>query len=97
MTASFQKIINSLKGNTIDVAFAPLDPRQEEDYYRGLESLIITADVKRVFPMHFWDKPSIISKFKSERAANLKQTQVMDISQDGQKWKIDMESRREED
>ncbi len=78
-----------LQGIPIDIAFAPLDPRQEEHYYLGLEKLINTAQVKYVFPMHFWGQPSIIQQFKKERASYLNHAQIMEISQEGQQWSID--------
>jgi L-ascorbate metabolism protein UlaG (beta-lactamase superfamily) len=88
MTAMFNQQMSSLKGLAIDVAFAPLDPRQEEDYYLGLESLLGTASIKYVFPMHFGSEFSIIDKYKKERA-NAPGTQIMDVRQAGQAWEID--------
>jgi L-ascorbate metabolism protein UlaG (beta-lactamase superfamily) len=88
MKALFQEEMNCLKNLPIDIAFAPLDPRLEENYYLGLESLLETAKVKYVFPMHFWEKPSIIEQFKKERTGHVL-TEIMDISRDGQQWKIE--------
>jgi len=87
MTAKFRKEMELLKGVEIDVAFAPLDPRQEEDYYRGLEELLSTAKVKYVFPMHFWEKPSVILKFLQERP-HTGDTQIMEVHEPGQEWDI---------
>ncbi len=89
MTTMFLKQMQLLQGIPIDIAFAPLDPRQEEHYYLGLEKLINTAQVKYVFPMHFWGQPSIIQQFKKERASYLNHAQIMEISQEGQQWSID--------
>ena len=89
MTARFHKILEGLKDVSIDIAFAPLDPRQEEYYYLGLESLINTANVRYAFPMHFWDDPTIIDKFVNERASHLNHTKIMDVNLSGQTWKID--------
>ncbi len=88
MTASFNKKMNELKDLPIDIAFAPLDPRQEEWYYMGLECLLNTAKVQYVFPMHFWDQPTVIQQFKSEREYNREETQIMDVSEEGQRWTI---------
>lgn len=88
MTARFHKIIEELKDVTIDLAFAPLDPRQEEYYYLGLEYLINTANVTYAFPMHFWNDRAIINKFINERADNLNNTKIMDVLQSGQTWKF---------
>lgn len=89
MTAKFNKEMTYLKDTSIDIAFVPLDPRQEEWYYAGLEGLLNVAEVKCVFPMHFWDKPYVIQQFKSERAMNFSNTEIMDICREGQKWKLD--------
>jgi uncharacterized protein YdhG (YjbR/CyaY superfamily)/L-ascorbate metabolism protein UlaG (beta-lactamase superfamily) len=91
MMAKYHEIISSLKDLPVDVAFVPLDPRLEENYYMGLESLINTAKVRYAFPMHFFDKPSVIRQFKNERAANIHDTRIMDIFEEGQKWELDMD------
>lgn len=90
MTANFNKIMEELKDLQVDLAFAPLDPRQEECYYMGLEYLLNTAKIKMVFPMHFWEKPSIIQQFKKERAVQIPDTEIMDIFEEGQKWVLDL-------
>lgn len=90
MTAEFNREMEYLKDVPIDVAFAPLDPRQEEEYYRGLEQLLNTAKVKYIFPMHFWDMPSIIQKFKMERAESFNKTLIMDIYHSGQNWNLNL-------
>lgn len=47
----------------IDAAFVVLDPRQEKDYDRGLCCFLETIAVKQVYPMHYWEDPSIIGRF----------------------------------
>ncbi len=89
MTANFNKEMLQLENLAIDIAFAPLDPRQEEWYYMGLERLLRTAQIKYVFPMHFWEKPSVIEQFKRERDL-MKDTNIVDISHDNQTWSIDL-------
>lgn len=90
MNARFCKEMEALKDVSIDIAFVPLDPRLEENYYLGMESLINTAKIKYVFPMHFQGNESIIEKFKRERTVNIKNTEIMEINQCGQKWKIEI-------
>ncbi|MGB4661337.1 MAG: MBL fold metallo-hydrolase [Mobilitalea sp.] len=89
MTAMFDKEIGPLKGIPIDVAFAPLDPRQEDWYDKGLNKLLSTTKVTYLFPMHFWEKPSVIGQYKQEQNINKNDTKVMDIEQAGQKWTIE--------
>jgi L-ascorbate metabolism protein UlaG (beta-lactamase superfamily) len=88
MTEMFNQQMEVLKGSSIDLAFAPLDPRQEEYYYYGIEKLLHTASVQYIFPMHFWEKPSIIQRFKRERSDKLQGAKVMDINEEGQTWII---------
>lgn len=90
MTAMFEKEMDILKDLQIDIAFVPLDSRQEEFYYMGLERLLTTAKVKNVFPMHFWKKPDIIQKFKKDWIMSVNNTEIMDIYQEGQLWEIDI-------
>lgn len=54
MRMDYQKEIHKLKNIRIDVAFVPLDPRQEEQYYLGLDYFMKHTDTKLVFPMHMW-------------------------------------------
>ena len=86
MTAKFNSEMDLLKEKSIDIAFAPLDPRQEEWYYLGLEKLLNTAKVERVFPMHFWGKPEIILKFKQERGSSINGAEVLEVNNPGQSW-----------
>lgn len=66
MTGSYRHEIQKLKGVHIDVACVPLDPRQEKEYARGLLYLLKLADVEKVYPMHYWEKPEIIQQFLTE-------------------------------
>jgi len=63
MEQRFLKEMEKLKGVSIDVAFFPLDPRQGGDCGKGLEVFNRTADVKALFPMHFWEKYDTIPQY----------------------------------
>lgn len=63
MTLSYRREIDKLRGIPVDVAFLPLDPRQEADYDRGILYFLQNVQVKRVYPMHYWKKPQIITQF----------------------------------
>lgn len=88
MTAKFNMEMDFLKDKSIDLAFAPLDPRQEEWYYLGLEKLLNTAKVARVYPMHFWGKPEIVQQFKQERGLYVNGAEVVEVNYPGQSWTI---------
>ena len=51
-------------GKNIDIAFIPLDNRQGEFAYLGIEYFIAFVDAKRIFPMHFNGAFDIIEKLK---------------------------------
>jgi len=88
MTEKFNNEMKALEDLHIDVAFAPLDPRQETYYHLGVETLLNTAKVNYLFPMHFWDQPSIIQQYKKERPEFMHNTNVMEVLYSGQKWNI---------
>lgn len=90
MRARFIDEISRLKDLTIDLAFAPLDPRQEEWYGLGMDLLLDTARVSYVFPMHFWDKPETILKYKNDMAHKHLSTNIMEIKQEGQFWSLEL-------
>ena len=66
MTGSYRHEIDLLKNKEIDIAFIPLDPRQEKDYARGMLYFLDKVSVKKVYPMHYWEQPHIIDKFLGE-------------------------------
>ena len=64
--AEMLREIDSMKGRKIDIAFVPLDPRQEEAYYMGMDYFIKNVGANEIYPMHFWGEPRIIDRYKSE-------------------------------
>ena len=57
MEASFKRYIQPLQGRHIDLAFAPLDPRQESAAHWGFLYLLELADISHTVPMHQWKNP----------------------------------------
>jgi L-ascorbate metabolism protein UlaG (beta-lactamase superfamily) len=70
MTANYRKEIQALAetlgGREVDIAMVVLDPRQEKDYDRGMCYFLEHIPAKKVYPMHYWDDPSVIGKFLTE-------------------------------
>lgn len=66
MTGSYRHEIDLLKNKKIDIAFLPLDPRQEQNYANGILYFLKKVHVNKVYPMHYWEKPEIIDKFINE-------------------------------
>ena len=59
----FKNEIEKIKGNDIDLAFFPVDPRLEEYYYLGGEHFIKEIQPKMFVPIHFGDKFEITKEF----------------------------------
>lgn len=66
MRGSYRHEIDKLKGRELDVAFIPLDPRQDEHYADGFCYFLSTVGAKSVYPMHYWSKPDVIDRFLRE-------------------------------
>ncbi len=70
MTGNYRHEIDLLReyldGDTLDAAFLPLDSRQGDYYDRGLLYFLKKISVKAVYPMHYWEKPEIITRFLRE-------------------------------
>lgn len=80
MAKDFYLQMEQLKDVKIDVAFVPLDPRQGKDYAKGMTALLQTAQIDYLFPMHYWNRPQIITQFLEEHAMELGQTKLMMLS-----------------
>lgn len=62
-----QLLADKLKGRPLDLAFSVLDPRQErEDYDQGMLYFLEHIPVKKVYPMHYWEMPELISWFLAD-------------------------------
>ena len=89
MEASFRRNIEPLRSRSIDTAFLPLDPRQEEFFDLGMDCVLSIADVHRAFPMHLWEHFECITQYKSDARRKGMKTEVIDIYHDGQAWEFD--------
>ncbi|MEY8523636.1 MBL fold metallo-hydrolase [Lachnospiraceae bacterium 38-10] len=67
MEANFRREMERIKGQHFDAAFVPLDPRQEQFAFGGMDIFLKTAKAEVVFPMHFWKKPEIIRRYRNAR------------------------------
>lgn len=88
MTGNYKKEMEFLEGRDIDLAFSPLDPRQEEWYDLGVDYLLAHAQVRYLFPMHFWDDYSVISRYLSRDKEIPPYTHVISIEREGQSWEM---------
>lgn len=86
MAANYSREILKLEGRHADAAFVPLDPRQEAQFYLGMDEFlkIVTADT--VFPMHFWMDYSIIDKMKQHPCSKDYRDKIVEIHTEGEEF-----------
>lgn len=62
MQEAYIREIDKLKGRKIDVAFLPLDPRQEEFFYYGFDYFMRQTDTQSAYPMHCWGDKTVVAR-----------------------------------
>ena len=65
MSENFHREMDKLAGRHIDVAFMLIDPRQEKDFYLGMDDFMRMVGADVVFPMHFWGDFGVTERFKT--------------------------------
>lgn len=83
----FKGEIRKLAGTPIDIAFAVLDGRLEENYWKGLELILSALHPRYVLPMHFWDDRSVVDRFRERPAARESETVLLDTTKETH-WEI---------
>ena len=86
MTRQYRQELELLSGKKIDVAFVPLDPRQEADFDLGMKYFFEAAGAEYVFPMHMWGDTSVVPLFKSTPGYEEYARHVMDAREPGQEF-----------
>ncbi|MGL6108343.1 hypothetical protein [Romboutsia sp.] len=84
----YKKEIEKIKGTTFDLAFVPLDSRQGEQYYLGFDTFMQNTNTKVAFPMHFWEKPSVIGLLLESDHSISYRYKVVKINKDNEEFEI---------
>ena len=82
MEREFKEEIEKIRGNNIDVAFFPVDPRLRENYSLGGKYFIEKLKPKYFIPIHFWNKFSTTRNFAKDM--NNATTKVLEIHRENQ-------------
>ncbi|SCG83035.1 putative metal dependent hydrolase [Proteiniborus sp. DW1] len=77
MEKSFKDEISKIKGESIDIAFFPVDPRLKDSFYIGGEYFIKELNPKVFIPMHFGDNFETTTYFKQK--VSYSSSQVIEI------------------
>jgi L-ascorbate metabolism protein UlaG (beta-lactamase superfamily) len=78
----FKEEIGKIKGEQIDFAFFPVDPRLKQKNSSGAEYFIREIGPRYLIPMHFWDDYDSIRKFTVKMKAS--PTRVIELTHRGQ-------------
>lgn len=71
MARQYKEQIDTLRGEAIDIAFVPVDPRLGENCLLGLGYFMETAGAGLAVPMHAFGNPAFYERLKSDpRAAS---------------------------
>jgi L-ascorbate metabolism protein UlaG (beta-lactamase superfamily) len=82
MEKFFKEEIDKLKGETIDIAFFPVDSRLKDSYSLGPDYFIDKIAPKIFIPMHFREDFSITKKFADKKRGI--STKVLEITHRGE-------------
>ena len=85
MTEMYRKEIDKINF-PIDIAFVPLDSRQEDWYYRGMKYFVENVEAKTVFPMHFWEDFGLSKKFN---ALDINK-KIVEIEKNNTTWELEV-------
>lgn len=66
----FKEEIARIRGERIDLAFFPVDPRLEHNYCVGADFFIEEMKPRILIPMHFWDGFEIVRQYASNKIAS---------------------------
>ncbi|MEY8338603.1 MBL fold metallo-hydrolase [Lachnospiraceae bacterium 62-35] len=86
MERIYRSEISRIHGERIDVAFIPLDGRQEEKFYLGIDEFMKYADARVIFPMHCWGDFSVIKRLKAMDCSKAYRDRIVDITADGESF-----------
>ena len=88
MRGDYQKEIETLAGEKIDLAFVVLDPRQEEQFYWGFDWYMRHTDTKIVFPMHMWKQYEVQDRLIGMAVSEPDREKIMRIREMGQVFEL---------
>ena len=83
----YHQQLEKMKDENIDVAFIPVDPRLEENYYEGAVDFLKVCHARYIVPMHCWKKYEIIHKLINE---HVNSDQVLSFTQEGETMNVEI-------
>ncbi len=90
MRQDYQREIDKLKDIVIDIAFVPLDPRQENQYAWGMDYFMKHTNTKYVFPMHMWGDYEVYDRLMENPEAEPYKERVIEVKEPGQVFEVNV-------
>lgn len=88
MERVYKAEISRIGNEKIDAAFIPLDGRQEDNFYLGVDEFMKYSDAKAIFPMHCWGDFSVIQRLKEMECSEGYRDRIIDIKADGDSFEV---------
>lgn len=83
---AFQKEMTYLDGKKLDLAFVPLDPRQEEAGSWGMDYFLKHVSAGYVFPMHFWEDYGYVRDYVEQKERKYLSGRLMKLTAPGESF-----------
>lgn len=91
MERSFHSQIKMLRNKKIHLAFFPMDPRQGEYQFLGIDYFMQQTDADYIFPMHMWQDYSGIAEYKRRISNQAMAERIVDLYHENQLVPIDVQ------
>jgi L-ascorbate metabolism protein UlaG (beta-lactamase superfamily) len=86
MEAHFIREMKKIQGRKFDIAFYPVDPRQNAVFDRGIRYFLDNTETSKVFPMHFLEDYSVIGKLMEKDDMKEYKERIICMEHDGEKF-----------
>lgn len=84
MERDFKREMRKIQNEHFNLAFVPLDPRQEQDAFKGFGYFMQNVDADHVFPMHMWQDYSLIEAYKKRTDNDYFLNRIVDITKENE-------------
>ena len=88
MEHSFKEQVNLLRGETVDVAFLPFDPRQKEDALLGFDYFMKTVGSRYAVPMHSFGHTEFFASLDADPRTTEYRGRILQYRSRGEKFSV---------
>lgn len=88
MERQFKKQLEEIENQAFDIAFLPVDSRQDDYFWWGFDYFMKHTNTKIVFPMHFWEDYTVIDRLEKIAKQSGYEKKLYRVEGDGQEWEI---------